>query len=79
MTVTQQPEGIGQRACGGKVLSLKDLQLYQPNQNAKIGFRALLVAPNYTIRFHLGPLEAIHAFFLSAVISIATPPVRKHG
>jgi hypothetical protein len=42
MTVAQQPEGMGQRACGGKVLSLKDLQLYKQSQNAKIGFRALL-------------------------------------
>lgn len=33
MTVAQQPEGIGRRACGGKVLSFKDLQLYQQNQN----------------------------------------------
>ncbi len=33
MTVAQQPEGIGQRACGEKVLSFKDLQLYQQNQN----------------------------------------------
>jgi hypothetical protein len=56
MTVAQQPEGIGRRACGEKGLSLKDLQLYQQSQNAKIGFKALLVAPNHTIRFHRGPI-----------------------
>ncbi len=57
MTVAQQPEGIGRRACGEKVLSLKNLQLYQQSQNAKIGFRELLVAaPNHTIRFHRGPI-----------------------
>lgn len=31
MTIAQQPEGIGRRACGEKVLSFKDLQLYQQN------------------------------------------------
>jgi hypothetical protein len=55
MTVAQQPEGSGRRACGKKVLSLKDLQLYQQNHNAKISFRAFLVALNHTIRFHRGP------------------------
>jgi hypothetical protein len=30
-------------------LSLQDLQLYQQNQNAKIGFRALGMAPNHKI------------------------------
>jgi hypothetical protein len=46
-----QLKEIGQHSCGQKPLSLQDLQLYQQNQNAKIGFRALGAASNPKIRF----------------------------
>ena len=45
ITVAEQPERIGRRACGQIFISYKDLLIYQRNQNAKIGFSTLLVAP----------------------------------
>ena len=43
ITVAQQREGIGQRACGQIAPVNGDLQLYQQNKNAKNGFRASLI------------------------------------
>ena len=46
-----QLKEIGQHSCGQNSSFLQDLQLYQLNQNAKIGPRALGAAPNHKIRF----------------------------
>jgi hypothetical protein len=51
MTVAQQPEGIGRRACREKFPSLKDLQLYQPNQNEML-FQYLCIAVALPWMFH---------------------------
>jgi hypothetical protein len=45
-SVAKQPERIGRRDCVQMFSSNQDLQIYQQNQNAKIGFRALLMASN---------------------------------